>query len=260
MGSEVLISTLSDLTLPLQPNGRVPNLVFPESTSERIVLVYQHLAAGHPGAGYWLKPRAENLWIVLQGELETVIGGVRYRVTAGECLYQPENVARSTSNPGNVDLFGIEIYVPLRGESVEVPAPPAVIEAEEAKDTGVRVQSLSDLKSPVGPEGRVPHLIFPEDTSPRIVMVYQRIAPGVMSGYFSRPRAENLWVVLEGQLETVIGGKRYFVNAGQVLYQPQNVPRAVGNRGSVDMFGIEIYVPIRGEYIEAPWPEEIVDA
>jgi mannose-6-phosphate isomerase-like protein (cupin superfamily) len=44
-------------------------------------------------------------------------------------------------------------------------------------------------------------------------------------------------------MEAIIGGVRYFVKAGEIIFMPAGIPHATGNPGEEDMLAVEIYAP-----------------
>lgn len=111
----------------------------------------------------------------------------------------------------------------------------------------VRIYTLKDLYPDVEPGGRGMADILPDDLSELMEMEVQRIRPGNMGLYHVHKKSDNIWIVLEGELEAVIGGERYFTRAGEVIFMPAGVPHQTGNRGDVDMLAIEIYCPPHGK-------------
>ena len=110
----------------------------------------------------------------------------------------------------------------------------------------VRIWSLADLLPQVAEKGRGNSFFLDKEVSDNVEVLYQRIRPGNMGTYHYHKKAENIWIVLQGELEAIIGDVRYLVPAGQVIYMPNVIPHATGNRGTEDMLAVEIYVPPHG--------------
>jgi mannose-6-phosphate isomerase-like protein (cupin superfamily) len=85
--------------------------------------------------------------------------------------------------------------------------------------------------------------LFSADVADECEVVYQRYAAGYLGPYHVHHHAENVWVVMEGEMEAIIGGVRYFVKAGEAIFMPADVPHTTGNRGPGDMLAVEFYAP-----------------
>ena len=129
----------------------------------------------------------------------------------------------------------------------------------------VKVVKLSEAVKPVeaGKRNNVP--LVTHEISAETEIVYQHFAPHHMGVYHVHNHAENIWIVIHGTLEAIIGGVRYIVNEGELIFMPSAVPHATGNPGDVDMFAVEIYCPPSTHYeprdaYDATLPDEIEDA
>lgn len=129
----------------------------------------------------------------------------------------------------------------------------------------VKICKLSDSIPDVEPRSRANTKLVGPDISKETEIVYQRFAPNHMGVYHLHNHAENIWIVMQGEMEAIIGGVRYFVKAGELIYMPSGVPHATGNRGDVDMLAVEMYAPPTDHYeprdaYPAELPEHIEDA
>jgi mannose-6-phosphate isomerase-like protein (cupin superfamily) len=110
------------------------------------------------------------------------------------------------------------------------------------------------------PPGRANIDLVKDDVSENMLIVLQHLKPGHMGKYHYHKKCENVFVVLQGEMETIVGGVRRFVKAGQVIFMPSEVPHTIGNRGPGDVLGLEIYSPPRGtDSFPAELPAEIKD-
>jgi mannose-6-phosphate isomerase-like protein (cupin superfamily) len=115
------------------------------------------------------------------------------------------------------------------------------------------------------PPGRSNTDLVDEAMSENMLIVYQRFAPGHMGSYHLHHKCENVFVVLKGTFVAIIGGKRYVVPAGQMIFMPNEVPHAMGCLGDEEVLGLEIYSPPRGvgsemDSFKVDLPDEIIDA
>jgi mannose-6-phosphate isomerase-like protein (cupin superfamily) len=107
----------------------------------------------------------------------------------------------------------------------------------------VKISKLSASVPEVQPRSRANTKLVGPDVSKETEIVYQRFAPKHMGVYHMHRHAENVWLVIEGEMEAIIGGVRYFVRPGELIFMPSGVPHATGNPGDVDMLAVEIYAP-----------------
>ena len=100
--------------------------------------------------------------------------------------------------------------------------------------------------------------IFTSDIAGETEILYQRFAPGHMGYYHVHQHAENIWLVLKGTLLAIIGGVRYQVHEGEIIFMPATVPHATGNASdNTEMHALEIYAPPIGNF--EPTDSEKVD-
>ncbi len=74
-----------------------------------------HLNTLEPGSGegpLHYHERAENVYIVLAGEIEVRIGDSEYRLGPDDVLWIPPGLIHATSNPGSVPARFLEVYAP----------------------------------------------------------------------------------------------------------------------------------------------------
>ena len=129
----------------------------------------------------------------------------------------------------------------------------------------VKVVRLRDAVKPVDPGKRNNVPLVTSEISAETEIVYQHFAPHHMGVYHVHEHAENIWIVIEGTLEAIIGGVRYIVEAGELIFMPSGVPHATGNPGDTDMLAVEIYCPPTDHYeprdaFSSELPEQIADA
>ncbi|MGE5307155.1 MAG: cupin domain-containing protein [Alphaproteobacteria bacterium] len=56
--------------------------------------------------------KAENIYIVLEGTVEAIVEGKKYRISAGEVAFIPPGVHHAAGNGGDTVARVIEIYAP----------------------------------------------------------------------------------------------------------------------------------------------------
>lgn len=109
--------------------------------------------------------------------------------------------------------------------------------------------------------------VFGAETAKHALVCYKRLPPHTPLGaYHYHKKSENILVVLQGTLECLVGGVRYLVREGEMIYMPDVVPHATGNPGDIECQSIEFYCPSRGQEkstmdsFPAELPAKIVDA
>jgi mannose-6-phosphate isomerase-like protein (cupin superfamily) len=103
--------------------------------------------------------------------------------------------------------------------------------------------------------------LFGEETGAANVDVHINVI-NVDSGsgpYHYHERAENVYIVLEGQVEAVVEGKRYVLGKDDVAFIPPGLRHSAGTTGDVPARAIEIYAPSGIDFNIVDDPTEIVD-
>jgi mannose-6-phosphate isomerase-like protein (cupin superfamily) len=105
--------------------------------------------------------------------------------------------------------------------------------------------------------------LFGEETGAQNVDVHINIL-NVDSGpgpYHYHERAENVYIVLEGTIEAVVEGKRFYLTKDDVAFIPPGLRHYAGNGGTVPAKAIEIYAPAGADFhiVDDPDPATIED-
>jgi mannose-6-phosphate isomerase-like protein (cupin superfamily) len=102
-------------------------------------------------------------------------------------------------------------------------------------------------------------LMFGEHNGARNVDVHINVIK-VGSGtgpYHYHERAENVYIVLEGIVEAVVEGKRYFLQKDDVAFIPPGLRHYAGNPGQEPAKVIEIYAPAGQDFHIVDDPTDI---
>lgn len=235
-----------------------------ESTRTRIVL--QRFAGGVAAlGGYHVHHKSDNIWLVLSGILTAVIGGVRFEITAGDAIFMPADVPHATGNYSAQEVTAFEVYNPSiygvdGGRDAEPSDLPETIlnSAPPHTEGGVRVWDLDGLNPDFREGGQYPWRTnvrlarggitsgYGDDRVSEMTMILlQRFAGGAqaLGGYHVHHDSDNIWVVTQGVLTSVIDGVRYRTEAGEAIFMPANLPHATGNFDEQEMHAFEIYAP-----------------
>jgi mannose-6-phosphate isomerase-like protein (cupin superfamily) len=88
--------------------------------------------------------------------------------------------------------------------------------------------------------------LFGEETGARNIDVHINIID-VDSGpgpYHFHEHAENVYIVLEGEIEAVVEGERHILRKDDVAFIPPGLRHSAGNAGTTPARAIEIYAPV----------------
>jgi mannose-6-phosphate isomerase-like protein (cupin superfamily) len=104
--------------------GAVERIVDSEIGATHVDLHVNRIRAGTVPGPYHLHTDAENVYLVLSGDVVVSIDGEAHRLGPGDAAFIPPGVPHSASNVGSVDAELIEIYAPAAVDFVEVAEPP----------------------------------------------------------------------------------------------------------------------------------------
>jgi mannose-6-phosphate isomerase-like protein (cupin superfamily) len=77
--------------------------------------------------------------------------------------------------------------------------------------------------------------------------------------YHYHERAENVYIVLEGQIEAIVEGKRYILGKDDVAFIPPGLKHSAGATGGAPARAIEIYAPAGTDFHIVDDPTDVVD-
>jgi mannose-6-phosphate isomerase-like protein (cupin superfamily) len=77
--------------------------------------------------------------------------------------------------------------------------------------------------------------------------------------YHYHARAENVYIVVEGIVEAVVEGQRYYLQKDDVAFIPPGLRHYAGNAGPVTARVIEVYAPAGADFHIVDDPPEIED-
>lgn len=103
--------------------------------------------------------------------------------------------------------------------------------------------------------------LFGEDTGAVNVDVHINVinADSGTGPYHFHERAENVYIVLEGQIEAVVEGKRYVLGKDDVAFIPPGLKHSAGATGGAPARAIEIYAPSGVDFHIVDDPIDVVD-
>ena len=132
--------------------------------------------------------------------------------------------------------------------------------ANPAKFHHLKIDEAPTRSLPMG-RGIVHRLVDPEVGSSNVDVHVNDIEPGASRGEIHyHAKAENVYLVLEGQLEVCIeGGSRYVLDVGEAGFIPPGVVHTATNaRSDVRCRIVEIYAPAGRDFHEVEdWPDGI---
>lgn len=126
---------------------------------------------------------------------------------------------------------------------------PIVFNLSEAPTTPMRYDRGTQIR------------LFGEDTGAKNVDVHINVinADSGSGPYHYHERAENVYIVLEGQVEAVVEGKRYILGKDDVAFIPAGLKHLAGATGGAPARVIEIYAPVGTDFHIVDDPTDVVD-
>lgn len=103
--------------------------------------------------------------------------------------------------------------------------------------------------------------LFGEDTGAVNVDVHINVinADSGSGPYHYHERAENVYIVLDGQIEAIVEGKRYVLGKDDVAFIPAGLKHSAGATGGAPARAIEIYAPAGTDFHIVDDPIDVVD-
>jgi mannose-6-phosphate isomerase-like protein (cupin superfamily) len=103
--------------------------------------------------------------------------------------------------------------------------------------------------------------LFTEDTGTKNVDVHINVinADSGSGPYHYHERAENVYIVLDGQIEAIVEGKRYLLGKDDVAFIPAGLKHSAGAAGGAPARAIEIYAPAGTDFHIVDDPTDVVD-
>ena len=100
--------------------GSVERIVDGDIGASGVDLHVNRIRAGTAPGPYHLHTEAENVYLVLAGDVVVRIAGEDHRLGPGDAAFIPPGVPHSATNEGSDDAELIEIYAPATVDFVEV--------------------------------------------------------------------------------------------------------------------------------------------
>jgi mannose-6-phosphate isomerase-like protein (cupin superfamily) len=112
---EPIVFNLSDApTRPMRYDRGTQIRLFGEETGARNIDVHINVINVDSGPGpYHFHEHAENVYIVLEGEIEAIVEGERHVLRKDDVAFIPPGLRHSAGNAGTVPARAIEIYAPV---------------------------------------------------------------------------------------------------------------------------------------------------
>lgn len=209
--------------------------------------------------GYHIHHICDNLYYMLEGEMTSIIGGVRFKTSAGQAIFMPRDVPHATGGYGKDEVYVWEIYSPSSvlpdstHDSFPYDLPDTVVDSVTGDENGVRVWDLRKLPEFIhADDWRASRILAgggnpeaPDQVTDKTEIVLERLRGGAkkLARYHEHRNSDTVWLVLAGTLTSVVGEKRYETRAGQVIYMPAAVPHAVGNYGHDEVVALKVHAP-----------------
>ena len=114
-GREAIVFNLKDApTRPMRHDRGTQIRLFGEENGARNIDVHINVINVDSGPGpYHFHESAENVYIVLEGEIEAVVEGERHLLRKDDVAFSPPGLKHSAGNAGSTPARALEIYAPV---------------------------------------------------------------------------------------------------------------------------------------------------
>jgi mannose-6-phosphate isomerase-like protein (cupin superfamily) len=245
---------------------RASGPLFPDDSSEDAPvtdkcesIVMRFGANPNEMGGYHIHHVCDNLYYMLEGEMTSIIGGVRFKTTTGQAIFMPRDVPHATGGYGQEEVYVWEIYSPSSilpdstHDSFPFELPDEIVDSVTGDENGVRIWDLRALPEFIHDEDwRATRILAgggnpdaPDQVTDKTEIVLERLRGGAneLDRYHLHRDSDTVWLVLAGTLTSVVGEKWYETHEGEVIYMPAVVPHAVGNFGAEDVVALKVHAP-----------------
>ena len=132
--ASVRITNLDTAPVKEMKNDRgYDRLLVDGDQAEALNIYYVNLKPGRGLGPYHFHENSENLYVVLSGEIEAVVDGVRYHLGPRDVLFIPKGARHQTGNAGDGPAEALEVYAPPRGTDSHMVEDPASVQDAEAQ-------------------------------------------------------------------------------------------------------------------------------
>jgi mannose-6-phosphate isomerase-like protein (cupin superfamily) len=231
------VRRFADVPLPAGEPGNDCLAMFESAT-----FIRSFVPAGQAGRGFHTH-EVDQLYFILDGELEVVIGGTALTGHEHELIVIPAGLPHRNFNRGTVDELHLEIILPTPApwpawtrdaEQSSVPAPPNLVRREDLGQTiayerhrGYRSNILADRSSGFDSG----HL--------RI----DRLDPGASGPGLHIHRFDQFYFVLEGTLSVEVAGERHDVHPHELAVLTAGAPHRQWNESSSTVKWLTMNLP-----------------
>jgi mannose-6-phosphate isomerase-like protein (cupin superfamily) len=222
------------------PDGQLANECV--AMFESATFIRSFVPAGLAGRDFHDHP-VEQLYFILEGELEVVIGSTTLTARKHELIILPRETAHRNYNRGTDDELHLEIILPSPppwpawtrpAERGSDPAPPNLLRTEDHArmiaydhNPGYRSSILADRATGFG-SGHV-----------RI----DRLDPGCSGPGLHIHRFDQFYFVLDGELSVDVAGERHAVAPQELAILPAGVPHRQWNDSSGQLKWLTMNLP-----------------
>lgn len=194
-------------------------------SSERCVVVATKVPPGTAGPPLHVHP-SDQTYVVLQGEVDLVLGETRAKVGAGSALLIPAGLPHRNWNAGTVDEIHLEVIAPgvLPNQAIASP-----VEAVGPVPAG---RAHVVRSGPAGPseDGFTLHwLVNRELGSPHAAVYLASLGPHASGPPLHVHEFDQCYFVLSGVLSVEIALERHEVGPNHLVVLPAGVPHRQWN-------------------------------
>jgi mannose-6-phosphate isomerase-like protein (cupin superfamily) len=119
------VKSIDDSPKKEMSNGRGVNHILVDGDGlGNVMLQVQEFNVGAAFGGYHYHEHSDNIYLVLEGTIKSVVDGETHLVSKGGLIFIPAGSPHKTTNGGDVVARALEIYAPPAGaDSHSVPDP-----------------------------------------------------------------------------------------------------------------------------------------
>lgn len=171
----------------------------------------------------------DQLYYVVDGEMQLVLGSERFVAGAGTLVYIPAGTPHHNWNEGDVDEFHFEVLAPTPAPGQEVMVP------TESTDAGGRPYLVKALRDdgdePTLPGFSIQRLLRRADGSEHMSLYVGTVEAGGAGPGTHIHAFDQFYYVLDGTMSVEVGLDRYTATRHTLVVLPAGVPHRQWNDG-----------------------------
>jgi mannose-6-phosphate isomerase-like protein (cupin superfamily) len=181
----------------------------------------------------------DQLYFVVEGELEVELGTETKTVKQGSVVFIPEGVPHHNRNAGDRDELHLEVIAPTGPPGMPVAVP---VESMDANGLPYYVRE-ADTSAFGGTSFSIAWLANRAEGSRHVSMNLAEVPPGASGPPMHVHEFDQFYFVLDGTLSVEVALQRFDVGPGNLVVLPAGVPHWQWNEGSAPERHLTMLVP-----------------